>query len=131
MARLALPELHRRVDASQSSSVVLIFLLDDTFVCFACNAQIEEQRPWLFEYQPSLGDGHHWSHTLVSSPPRVEPEPPALGMEERLARLEIKFDQRSAEQAQAQALFADDLNARMTRLEAMLSRLIEAHTSAS
>jgi hypothetical protein len=120
--------LCRRVDAAQSGSAALISSLDDTFVCFACNAQIEEQRPWLFEHKPSLGDGHHWSHTLVSLTLRAEPEPPALsGVEERLARLETKFDQRSAEQA----LFADDLNARMIRLEAMLSRLIEAHTSAS
>jgi hypothetical protein len=122
-ARLALPRLQRRVRSIQVSSTALILSLDETFICFMCNAQIEEQRPWLFENQPSLrvGSTHHWSHTLVLLPARTIPQPPAPSvLEERLTRVEAKLDERATEHA----VFAEDMNARMGRLETLLAQLV-------
>jgi hypothetical protein len=113
--------------------------LDETAVCFPCNAQIEEQRPWLSEHQSSLGVDHHWSHTLVSLPARFEPEPPAISvleqrldrldaaLEDRLTRVEAKLDERATEHA----AFAGDMNVRMARLEALLTQLVGAHAITS
>jgi hypothetical protein len=118
------------VDATQSGSANLRFLTSgNTFICFACNVRIEDQRPWLFEYKSSLDASvHHWSHTLVSLPAHVQPKPPALSVhEQRLARVEKKLDER----ARDHAAFAEDMNSRMGRLETLLSQLIGARGAPS
>jgi hypothetical protein len=118
------------VDATQSGSANLKFLTSgNTSICFACNVRIEDQRPWLFEYKSSLDASvHHWSHTLVSLPAPIESEPPAPSViEKRLDRVEAKLDERAKEHA----AFAEDMNARMGRLEALLSQLIGARGASS
>jgi hypothetical protein len=127
-----------RVEAALQGTSTLTIFTDETFICFACNAAIEERRPWLFEYQVSLGEGHHWSHTLVSLPTPAKPEPPARSaIEECLARVEAKLDERARERAGEHAAlavfaaFADDMNARMERLEASIARLVGASPTAS
>jgi hypothetical protein len=124
--------------ASRSCSArspTLTVLPDETFICSACNAEIEERRPWLFEHRVSLGEDHHWSHTLVSLPAPAKPEPPPRSaLEECLARVEAKLDEHSRERAgehAAFAAFAGDMNARMERLEAVVARLAGAQPTAS
>ena len=87
------------------------------FVCWECNARLEEEKPWLYQSEKNTDFNriHDWSHTLVSVPEELpklnEPTPSA---EEQLALLTTKFEDQCAQ--------IKELRGTVAKLETMLKK---------
>lgn len=100
----------------------------DSFVCRSCNTAIEREQPWLLEHVNKPRDKHDWTHCLLHLPKKEDPAEASDGVEDKIARLEAQVDHlvEAGKKAQAVAQASEaSLVARLDRLEALLSRLVD------
>ena len=109
----------------------------DTYICTSCNVDDEAKKPWLLQHiaDPPPPEGpHNVQHTLVLAIDSSVSSEPELTTEDRLDRLEKKFEEQAAVSQELRDRFENHekvMQERMEEVSRLLHQLLAHHAQSS
>ena len=92
----------------------------DTYVCISCNLDDEDKEPWLLQHVavlPPPEGPHNFQHTLTLAIDSSVTSEPELTTEDRLDRLEKKFEEQAVASQELRDRFENHEKAMQERME--------------